>query len=244
MHTMEFNYSDYLVRITFNPTDIIVRFEHNKTLRCYEQTFFERDFPQTSMMGGMKFLEKVLSAVFAAPKFDEIYIDKFTATTNAIQFQVILNIPLFANPIVLPFELAAQRKSTGNIELSELNRKMKEMNDKMTKVLDEKLSAMDSLAERINELEGRCGDVITLPGCIFAIPTNLTSLILVRDRTCLPDGRSFSMMVPGQCTAGNWSNNSAVNWNIIFQGVNHTGHGVTFNPSPDGDVNIFPFTSS
>ena len=63
-YTMEFNYSDYLVRLTFNPTDIIIRFEHNKTFRSYEQTFFERDYPETMLMGGLEFLGKLLRAAF------------------------------------------------------------------------------------------------------------------------------------------------------------------------------------
>lgn len=237
---MEFNYSDHIVRITFNPTDIIVRFEHNKTFRSYEQTFFERDFPQTSMMGGMKFLEKILTAVFSSPKEGELYIDTFKVNASGINFTVVLNNPFFANAFVLPFELPAIRKESGNLDLNVLNHKMKELSEgleprlqRLTDLLESRLAVVDSLTSNLKELTERCGSTITLPGCIFAIPVTSTSLILIRDRTCLPDGRAFSIMMPGQSTPGNWSNNSPINWHNIFQGVSHTGHGVNFQQCAD-----------
>lgn len=235
---MEFNYSDYLVRLTFNPTDIIIRFEHNKTFRSYEQTFFERDYPETMLMGGLEFLGKLLRAAFEDS--GDVKIDNFKESPARLSFKLLLENPLFIRPITLSFELSALRKDSGNLDLNLLNRKVKEMNDgfeprlqRLTDLLESRLAVVDSLTSQLKELAERCGTSITLNGCMFAIPVNLTTLILIRDRTCLPDNRAFSSMMPGQSTAGAWNNNSPINWNNLFQGHSHTGHPINFQQCPD-----------
>ena len=239
---MEFNYSDYLVRLTFNPTDIIVRFEHNKTYRSYEQTFFERDFPQASMMGGLDFLGKVLSTVFSSPKGNELYIDSFKVTASNLEFTVVLNNPLFLKPIEMTFDLLALRKDAGNLDLNVLNRKVKEISEgieprlqKLTSLLESRLAVVDSLTAQLKELSERCGSSITLPGCIFAIPVNLTSIILIRNQTTLPDGRAFSSMMPGHHTQGQFSN-APMNFTNMLMGHNHLGYTVTWSPANDSFV--------
>jgi hypothetical protein len=239
---MEFTYSEYLVRITLNPNDIIVRFEHNTTYRSYEQTFFDRDFPEASFVGGLEFVGKVLTTAFSSTSKD-VLLEDFKKTNTSLQFTVTVTNPLFVTGIHLPFNLPAIRKDSGNLDMNVLNRKVKEMNDsleprlkQLQEALEGRLAIVDTLGNRLKEMEDRCGNHIVLPGCMFAIPLTLTSIILIRDRTCLPDARSFSSMMPGHSTVGNWNNNTAVNWNIIFQGVNHTGHSVTFNQTPDSFV--------
>ena len=240
---MEFQYNEYIVRITLNPVDIIVRFEHTTTFRAYEQTFFERDFPEAALLGGLEFLGKALTSAFKQQKSGELTIEDFKNNKTSLSFNLVINNPLFVSAIVFPIELHALRKESGNADVNVLNRKMKEMSDsleprllKLQQALESRLAIVDTLTVRLKEMEERSGNHIMIPGCMFAIPIHLGSIILVRDRTCLPDGRSFSYMMPGQSTAGNWNNNSPVNWNIIFQGVNHTGHGVSFQPCPDSFV--------
>jgi hypothetical protein len=237
---MEFQYKEYLVRITLNPVDIIVRFEHNTNFRAYEQTFFERDFPEAGLLGGLGFLGKALTTAFKQQTPGELTIEEFKATNNSVSFELTINNPLFVTAIMFPIELHALRKESGNVDMNVLNRKVKEMTEgfeprlaKLTEALETRLAAVDTLTNRLKEMEERTGNHIVIPGCMFAIPVTSPSLLLVRDRTCLPDTRAFSIMMPGQSTAGNWSNNSAVNWNLIAQGVNHTGHAVTFQQCPD-----------
>jgi hypothetical protein len=239
---MEFHYTDYLVRLTFNPTDIIVRFEHDKTYRSYEQTFFERDFPQASMMGGLDFLGKILATVFTAEKSADLSVENFTVTPSSLEFTAILNNPFFLKPISLTFQLPAIRKESANLDLQVLNRKMKDMSDgleprlqKLTEALESRLAIVDTLASRMKEMEERCGNSITLPGCIFAIPINTPSLILIRNQTSLPDGRAFSSMMPGHHTTGQF-NNSPINWNQMLMGHQHLGYTVTWSPATDSFV--------
>lgn len=234
---MEFTYSDYLVRITFNPSDIIVLFEHSKTFRSYSQTFFERDFPQASLLGGMKFLEKVLTTVFSEPKSGELSIDKFNPSNSLLSFDIVFTNPLFATPVTLHFELPANRKESANIDLSQLNRKVKEIHDDFEprmKKLTEAVGLLDKLFERLEELEERCGNTIALPGCIYAIPINTQSLILVRNQTFLPDGRGFSYTFPQASITGS-SNCGGINWHNPYAQVNNGWSAI----SPCSDAFIY-----
>lgn len=239
---MELHYLDYLIRLTFNPTDIIVRFEHDKTYRSYEQTFFERDFPQSSMMGGLDFIGKILTTLFTREKAGELYVDEFHDSPSSLEFTAILNNPLFLKPISFTFQLPAIRKESGNLDLNILNRKVKEMNEsleprlkQLQDALESRLAIVDTLTTKMKEMEERAGNSITLPGCIFAIPINTPTLILIRNQTSLPDGRAFSSMMPGHHTTGQF-NNSPLNWNQMLMGHQHLGYTVTWSPATDSFV--------
>lgn len=211
---MEFQYTDYLVRITLNPVDIIVRFEHNTNFRAYEQTFFERDFPEAGLLGGLEFLGKALTSAFKQQKPGELTIDDFKATNSMISFDLTINNPLFVTAIMFPIELHALRKESGNVDMNVLNRKVKEMTEgfeprlaKLTEALETRLAAVDTLTARLKEIEERCGDAIVLPGCEYAIPTTLVSLTLARNNTGLPNGEVISGILPQmKCNPKNTSN--------------------------------------
>lgn len=201
---MEFQYTDYLVRITLNPVDVIVRFEHNTNFRAYEQTFFERDFPEAGLLGGLEFLGKALTSAFKQQKPGELTIEEFKASNSSISFDLTINNPLFVNAISFPIELQALRKESGNVDMNVLNRKVKEMNDsleprlaKLQAALETRLAIVDSLTVRLKEMEDRCGNHIVLPGCDYAISATLTSLSLIRNNTFLPSGSCFSSICPG-----------------------------------------------
>ena len=235
---MELTYENYLVRITLNPTDIILRFENKDTFRSYEQTLFERDYPETMLMGGLEFLGNLLQGAFDEEEGD-VDIDEFKVSPARITFNIVLENPLFVRPIILKFEIPAVRKESGNLDINVLNRKVKEMNEsleprlkKLQEALEGRLAIVDKLTSRIGELEDRCGSSITLPGCMFAIPVNVTSLILVRNQTCLPDGRAFATMMPGYSTSGQY-NNAPVNWPNLFMGTQQIGYSVSWTPVQD-----------
>jgi hypothetical protein len=76
------------------------------------------------------------------------------------------------------------------------------------KKMEEAIVLCHTLSTRIEELESRCGDTITLPGCDYAIPTNITHLILIQDGGTLQDGRTFSCSYPNRWHKGEngWGN--------------------------------------
>jgi len=194
------------------------------------------------MMGGLDFLGKILATVFTAEKSADLSVENFTVTPSSLEFTAILNNPFFLKPISLTFQLPAIRKDSGNLDLQVLNRKMKDMSDgleprlqKLTEALESRLAIVDLLTSKMKEMEERCGNSITLPGCIFAIPINTPSLILIRNQTSLPDGRAFSSMMPGHHTTGQF-NNSPLNWNQMLMGHQHLGYTVTWSPATDSFV--------
>ena len=235
---MELTYENYLVRITLNPTDIILRFENKDTFRSYEQTLFERDYPETMLMGGLEFLGNLLQGAFDEEEGD-VEIDEFKVSPARITFNIVLENPLFVRPIILKFEIPAVRKESGTLDINVLNRKVKEMNEsleprlkKLQDALESRLAIVDTLTLRLKEMEDRSANHIVLPGCMFAIPMNLTSLTLVRNQTCLPDGRAFSTMMPGYYTSGSY-NSAPINWPNLFMGTQQIGYPVSWNPAQD-----------
>jgi hypothetical protein len=237
---MEFQYSEYIVRITLNPVDIIVRFEHTTNFRAYEQTFFERDFPEAALLGGLEFLGKALISAFQQEKAGgEVTIEDFKKSNTTVSFNLTINNPLFVSAIMFPIELHALRKESGNVDVSVLNRKVKEMSDgfeprllKLQQALETRLATLDTLTSKLKEMEERCGDVITLPGCEYAIPTTLNTLTLVRNNTGLPNGEYVSGLMPQmKCNPKNTSNQSvSFNQDYPFQNHQH-GYANTWAPA-------------
>lgn len=234
---MEFQYNEYIVRITLNPVDIIVRFEHATTFRAYEQTFFERDFPEANLLGGLEFLGKALIFAFKQERAGgDVCIEDLKNNKTSITFNLVINNPLFVNAIMFPIELQALRKESGNVDVSVLNRKVKEMSDgfeprllKLQQALETRLAAVDTLTSKLKEMEERSGNHIVIPGCMFAIPTNLTTLTLVKDRTALPSGDCYSM--------------SWVNSKYKYMCNSHGSCGLNYD-NPQGGCNSFQKTAA
>jgi hypothetical protein len=69
---------------------------------------------------------------------------------------------------------------------------------------------------------------------MFAIPITSTTLTLVRDRSSLPTGETFSIMNPGMKTTGHMTshNNCAVNWQQPF-GNPQAGYMQNWDPYPN-----------
>ena len=189
---MEFTYSQtsesrgilhaYTVQLILNPQDLILRFEHSKTFRAYEQTFFERDFPSLTALGGLDFVGKLLSLGFSSKQ--DVKIEDFKESPTKISLDLVYSSPVLVNPLRLSFTIPALRKQSGGTsDVETLARKVKELSENFAKVLEEKL---ESLQERIGELEERCGDTVVIPGCDSPIPVSSTSLTLLRNQTCLP----------------------------------------------------------
>lgn len=190
---MEFKYNSYLITITPNPNDLIVRFEHEQSHRLYERIFTEEDFPTVSSLGGLVFVENLLSFAFQPLEKKDVNLLQFSANTQQVSFDLKFQHPFMPNAIQLPFEIPAM-KSDSNAEMDSVQRKIRDLN-----------LVVNTLVTNIKALEERCGDTITLPGCIFAIPTNVTTLVLIRNETSLPDGSAYSSAFPGYRTTGHYN---------------------------------------
>jgi hypothetical protein len=77
-------------------------------------------------------------------------------------------------------------------EVTTRMKKMEKAAAEQKDALDVMLVLYDKISANVTELEARCGDTITLPGCDYAISTEVENLILIKNCGMLSDGRQFS----------------------------------------------------
>ena len=184
---MELVCGNYDVKLIPNPTDFILRLENRENARLFERTFFERDFAEYIVLGGLEFVINLLKDVM--PKQAGIK-ESPTQATFTVSWT-----PQFTRRIEFNFAVPAIKRDKASGDMEEVTARMK----KMEKATAEQMAALDrimilynTLNSHVSELEARCGDTITLPGCDYAISTGVTNLILVMNWGMLPDGRQFS----------------------------------------------------
>lgn len=178
---MEFTCGSHDVRLILNPTDMILRLENRDTKRLYERTFYERDFAEVIVLGGLEFVGKVFAAKIASASITE--------TTSEVTFALAFTHELLPKPLTLTFQVPALKREKASADVEGLLARLKKMESVLT--LCKELSA------RVQDLEERCGDTITLPGCDYVIPVDVENLILVRNWGMLPDGKTYSSLNPG-----------------------------------------------
>jgi hypothetical protein len=179
---MEFTCGAYDVRLTLNPTDMVLRLEHRDTKRLYERTFYDRDFAEVIVLGGLEFVGKVVAATIATATLKE--------TTSEVTFALAFTHELLPKPLTLQFQVPAVKREKASADIEGLLARLKKMETALT--LCKELSA------RVQDLEERCGDTITLPGCDYAIPVDVENLILIIDGGKLKDGHVFSSFYPSR----------------------------------------------
>ena len=82
---MEFSYNEYTVRIVLNPSDSIIRFEHDTDYRIYERTFTDRDFPSFTVLGGITSIGKMLAGALDESMSD-VEVEGFAASGKELSF--------------------------------------------------------------------------------------------------------------------------------------------------------------
>ena len=184
---MELVCGNYDLKLIPNPTDFILRLENRENARLFERTFFERDFAEYIVLGGLEFVINLLKDVM--PKQAGIK-ESPTQATFTVSWKA-----EFIRRVDFNFVIPAIKRDKASGDMEEVTARMK----KMEKATTEQMAALDrimvlynTLNAHVSELEARCGDTITLPGCDYAIPTDVENLILVKNWGMLSDGRQFS----------------------------------------------------
>jgi hypothetical protein len=184
---MELVCGNYDVKLIPNPTDFILRLENRENARLFERTFFERDFAEYIVLGGLEFVVNLLKDVM--PKQAGIK-ESPTQATFTVSWT-----PQFTRRIEFNFAVPAIKRDKASGDMEEVTARMKKMEKAAAEqkaALDRMLVLYDKISANVTELETRCGDTITLPGCDYAIPTEVENLILIKNWGMLPDGRQFS----------------------------------------------------
>ena len=189
---MELVCGNYDVKLIPNPTDFILRLENRENARLFERTFFERDFAEYIVLGGLEFVINLLKDVM--PKQAGIK-ESPTQATFTVSWT-----PQFTRRIEFNFAVPAIKRDKASGDMEEVTARMKKMEKATAEqmaALDRMLVLYDKISANVTELEARCGDTITLPGCDYAISTGVIDLLLIKNWGMLPDGRQFSTFYPG-----------------------------------------------
>jgi hypothetical protein len=184
---MELICGNYDVKLIPNPTDFILRLENRENARLFERTFFERDFAEYIVLGGLEFVVNLLKDVM--PKQAGIK-ESPTQATFTVSWKA-----EFIRRVDFNFVVPAIKRDKASGDMEEVTARMKKMEKAAAEqkaALDRMLVLYDKISTNVTELEARCGDTITLPGCDYAISTDVTNLILIKNWGMLPDGRQFS----------------------------------------------------
>lgn len=202
---MELVCGNYDLKLIPNPTDFILRLENRENARLFERTFFERDFAEYIVLGGLEFVFNMLKSEMAIPKNIDI-----TETPTQVTFTVYWGSQFCPQGIDFKFTIPAIKRDKASADMEEVTARMKKMEKvaaEQKAALDQMLVLYDKISANVTELEARCGDTITLPGCDYAIPTDVTNLILIRDGGMLPDGKLFSSIYQGHYGVFNFAHN-------------------------------------
>jgi hypothetical protein len=184
---MEIICGNYDVKLIPNPMDFILRLENRENARLFERTFFERDFAEYIVLGGLEFIINLLKDVM--PKQAGIK-ESPTQATFTVSWT-----PQFTRRIDFNFVVPAIKRDKASGDIEEVTARMKKMEKiaaEQKAALDRMLVLYDKISANVTELEARCRDTITLPGCDYAISTDVINLILVKNWGMLSDGRQFS----------------------------------------------------
>ena len=184
---MELVCGNYDLKLIPNPTDFILRLENRENARLFERTFFERDFAEYIVLGGLEFVINLLKE-----KMKDVEI---TESPTQATFTVSWSSKFSPRSIDFKFTIPAIKRDKASGDLEEVTARMKKMEKATTEqmaALDRMMVLYNTLNAHVSELEARCGDTITLPGCDYAISTGVENLILIKNWGMLPDGRQFS----------------------------------------------------
>jgi hypothetical protein len=184
---MELVCGNYDLKLIPNPTDFILRLENRENARLFERTFFERDFAEYIVLGGLEFVINLLKETMK----DIVISESPTQAT----FTVSWGSQFSPRSIDFKFTIPAIKRDKASGDMDEVTAKLKKMEKAAAEqkaALDRMLMLYDKISANVTELEARCGDTITLPGCDYTISTDVTNLILIKNWGMLPDGRQFS----------------------------------------------------
>ena len=199
---MELSYGDYNVCLVQNATDCILRFEDKKTLKLFENTFFERDFQEFQPFGGLEFVCNLIQ--WALEESNE-YI--CVQDCSIVAKNLILNIkcysPLFPKPFVVRLQLLPKRRESATEDMETMSKRLKEM--------EKTIRLLQGMKERMDVLEEMNGGMVMIPGC-YPIPSDVQHLKLLFFGSTVPTG------IPnlGNVLAGGNVSHQASAWNHPF----------------------------
>lgn len=175
---MEFSYEEYNVMFVQNATDCILRFEDKKTLKLYENTFFERDFTEFSPFGGLDFVCNLIQEALGESN-EEIAVTKCAFVSKNLVLNIEYSSSVFPKPLEVILNLLPKRRESATEDMETMGRRIKDM-EKM-------IQSLQILKERVETLEDMNDGMVMIPGC-YPIPANVQHLNLLLFGSQVPAG--------------------------------------------------------
>jgi hypothetical protein len=153
---MELVCGNYDLKLIPNPTDFILRLENRENARLFERTFFERDFAEYIVLGGLEFVVNMLQYEMGQTKNIDI-----TETPTQVTFTVYWGSQFCPQGIDFKFTIPAIKRDKVSADMEEVTSRMKKMEKAAAEqkaALDRMLVLYEHLSAKVTELEARCGD--------------------------------------------------------------------------------------
>jgi hypothetical protein len=180
---MDFTHNGYDVRIVQNAADTIIRFETCDTRKVYEATFFDRDFPEYTSLGGLEFATKMLTNALQGVANIAI---RCSISHGDLTVEVEYTTPLFPKPVLLTFVLHSVRRTSATEDVVSLGRRIKE--------LESQLTEMVALHKRVTEMEEATNDIVCMPG-MLPIPNTVLTFLYIPEGAALPCTMNIGLRV-------------------------------------------------
>ena len=175
---MEFSYGEYNVTFVQNATDCILRFEDKKTLKLYENTFFERDFAEFSPFGGLDFVCNLIQEALGKAN-EKVAVKKCAFVSKNLVLTIEYSSSVFPKPLEVILNLAPKRRESATEDMETMGRRLKDM-EKM-------IQSLRCLKERIEMLEDMNDGMVMIPGC-YPVPQDVKHLNLLLFGSQVPEG--------------------------------------------------------
>ena len=175
---MEFSYGEYNVTFVQNATDCILRFEDKKTLKLYENTFFERDFGEFSPFGGLDFVCNLIQEALGKAN-EKVAVKKCAFVSKNLVLTIEYSSSVFPKPLEVILNLAPKRRESATEDMETMGRRIKDM-EKM-------IQSLRCLKERIEMLEDMNDGMVMIPGC-YPVPQDVKHLNLLLFGSQVPAG--------------------------------------------------------
>ena len=166
---MEFVYEQYNVRLVQNATDCILRLEDMKTLKLYENTFFERDFAEFGPFGGLDFVCNLIQKAFGGENA-EIVVKKCSYIGKNLVLHIEYSSPVFPKPLDVILHLLPKRRESATEDMETMAKRLKDM--------EKTIQSLQALKGRLDTLEDMNAGMVMIPGC-YPIPANVQHLNLL-----------------------------------------------------------------
>ncbi len=116
---MNYTFDEFNIKLTLNPSDLIIRIEHRSTKCLYESTFTESDFPGSETIGGLKAISRLIEKGLTVSEYETndvtIRIYDIGSRSQGLQMNIVYKNIVEINYVIV---IEPKRRETNEIEIA------------------------------------------------------------------------------------------------------------------------------